>query len=175
MGREKRQRSVELLRRALLGLLVVFLGVISAFFFSRRAETPADEVTDRRNPLRELVDVVSAGEGFEYEVTEGERKLFHIRADRMATSRENLFELENAMIEVEREDGRIYEVTADTATYQDEGRERQTTLRGNALVKSSTGAEIRSEGFEVRRKGRLVVSTGPVESSANRSRALVSP
>ena len=161
MARENGHRSIQWLRRALLGTLVIFVGVVSAFFFARRTETP-DESGSERNPLRELVDVVSAGEGFEYEVTEGDRKLFHIRAERMETSRESLFELEKAMIEVEREDGRLYEVTADKATFQDQGRERETTLRGNAVVKSSTGVEISSDGFEVRRKGRLVVSTGPV-------------
>jgi lipopolysaccharide export system protein LptA len=135
--------------------------VVSAFLFVRRID-PGNESGIERNPLRELADVISAGEGFEYEVTEGERKLFHIRAERMETSRESLFELEKAMIEVEREDGRLYEVTADRATFQDQGKERETTLQGNAVVKSSTGVEVASDGFEVRRKGRLVVSTGPV-------------
>jgi lipopolysaccharide export system protein LptA len=80
----------------------------------------------------------------------------------METSRENLFELQMAMIEIEREDGPTYEVTADRATFQDEGKEKETTLRGNAVVKSSDGAEVRSHGFDVKRKGRLVSSTGPV-------------
>jgi lipopolysaccharide export system protein LptA len=162
MAGEGRHRSVQLLRQGLLAALVIFLGVVSALFYVRRPQSPADIDPDSRNPLRELVDIVSAGEGFEYEVTEGERTLFHIRAESMKTSRDNLFELQMALIEIEREDGRVYEMTADRAIFQDEGREKQTSLSGNAIVKSSGGAQVESEGFVVKRKGRLVTSTGPV-------------
>jgi hypothetical protein len=103
MALERRHRSVQRLRQVLLGLLVIFLGIISAVFFARRSDRPATGSQSEQNPLRELVDVISAGEGFEYEVSEGDRTLFYIRADRMETSRENLFELQMAMIEIELE------------------------------------------------------------------------
>jgi hypothetical protein len=144
MRRRQRESRVELVRRLLLAALVVFLGVVSAMFYLQRSPTPGDverREVERRSGLR---DLVRSGEGFEYEVTEKERSLFNIRAERILESRDDLFVLESVAVEVTREDGVTYEVSADKGLYRAEESDRSTSLDGNAVVRSSSGAEVRS-------------------------------
>jgi lipopolysaccharide transport protein LptA len=55
---------------------------------------------------------------------------------------------------------RQYRVEAARGTYQAE--ERRAELEGGAVVTDDRGLELRSEGFELGRKGRVVTSSGPV-------------
>jgi lipopolysaccharide transport protein LptA len=139
---------------------VGFLGVTSALFLSRRTAQlgPADGSTEEQETT--VADLILAGRGFDYEVTEGEERLFHIRADRVVTDRESLIGLEQVRIDVTHNLERQYRVEAARGTYQAE--ERRAELEGGAVVTDDRGLELRSEGFELGRKGRVVTSSGPV-------------
>ena len=162
------QLPIRLLRRVLLAALVIFVGIMAALLVSRRTGGPeaVEETQDRGDGLvADLAELVLSGEGFDYEVTDGPDRLFHISAARVVSDREEMFGLEQVVIAIARPSGTTLEVSADKGLYQDE--ERVAKLEGNAVISRSDGLTVRSQGFELRRKGRMAVSTAPVRFQFN--------
>lgn len=153
-------KPVVLVRRVLLVALALFLGVVVTLFVSKRVSQPSALDTERPDALTNVADLALAGKGFDYEVTDGEQRLFHVKAERILTDKQNLVTLEGIVIIVERESGEQYELSADAGTYQAE--KKSAVVEGNVRLRGSKGLELTGTKFELLRKGELIKSRSPV-------------
>jgi hypothetical protein len=92
----------------LLVVLALFMGGVVAVFIDNRMNDEREAESGSDSGLDEtLVDIILSGKGFDYEVTDGEQRLFHIRADRILADRDNVITLEGIVLTVERTPGEV--------------------------------------------------------------------
>ena len=107
------------LRGALLAALALFLGGVVAVFLANRIKPEGNVEAEAGNDLElNLAETLLSGRGFDYEVTDGERRLYHIRADRIVANRDKVITLTGVVITVERASGEVYELAAKKGTYR---------------------------------------------------------
>lgn len=165
MSRSAKYRPVVLLRRALLAALALFMGVVVAVFIDNQREREGEPQDDGATGLTPSeADAVLIGKGFDYQVTDGSERLFHIRADRILTNRDNVVTLEGVELTVERESGSIYKLAADAGRYDTDSNTAR--VEGNVILSGDDGVELRSETFDLLRKGTVVKSRNPVRFKA---------
>lgn len=151
--------TLQRVRRVLLLGLLVFVGALVGLYLFGRRPAGAPPAADReQTPASPEVTII--GNKFRYEVTEDGEKLFDIEADRLLSDESDLYILEGVKISMRREDGREYSITADSGTYRLEVNEA--TLEGNVVLTGSNGLRLETEGLELSRRGRLVISSAPV-------------
>lgn len=162
MTRTKRYQPVVWIRRALLLVLVGFLGVFAAILIrGRRDRVIASEEVTRA--LGANSDEVRTGEGFEHEVTESGKRRFVIAADRWVSTRDEKVTLEGIRLTVFREGGETL-IRANQGVYQQKTATAE--LQGDVVITTSSGIEVRGQGFELGRGGHVVASTeSPVHFS----------
>ncbi len=83
-----------------------------------------------------------------------------IDADRLISDDQGRFVLEGVVMTAQREDGSSYSIRANRGEYQLELNEAN--LTGDVVLSGSRGLSMRTEGLELIRKGRIVVSSAPV-------------
>ncbi len=161
MARKARYLPVVRARRwLLLVLTLVVVGVAASWFFGRRgaeSEVPAADDPQRPRPK----GLVLAGEGFDYELSDGERKVFRIQADSILSDRRENITLERVQIAITREDGSVLQVFGDRADYRLGTSEAR--LAGGARVRSDDGLELRAREFDLIEDGKVLVTAGRVE------------
>ncbi len=164
MSGSVKYRPVVLIRRVLLGALALFLGVVVAQFVYNRIGAGEGPEAARETELdSRLADIILSGKGFDYEVTDGAERLFHIRADRILADRENVMTLRGIQLTMERKDGSAYTLAAENGRYHTETNTAE--VEGGVVFSGADGIELRGERFELVRKGTVVKSRSPVEFS----------
>ncbi len=173
MARGPGHRPLILVRWILLGLLLAAGAVVLGIYLDRgsTSQTPrsvADDpergaeppgprsvADDPESPV-DSRDVVLSAEGFEYEVIEEGVTLFHIRAERMISDREDRFVLEKVELKTEEAADSSYAVSSDRAIYDLDTRNAR--LEGSVVMTGPNGVELRGEVFELERSGRILES-----------------
>lgn len=160
MATRRKYAPLERARLWVMGLLVVALAGVALVYVTRRGED--GEPPPVRDAFRAEgeSELVLAGEGFDYEVTDGEERLFRIRAARIVSDRGGEIALEKVQIDVERGEDDPYVVLGERAVYNVQSSSAR--LEGNVRASSSDGLELRSAGFELVRRGRVLESLSPV-------------
>jgi lipopolysaccharide transport protein LptA/LPS export ABC transporter protein LptC len=150
-----------LLRRTLLVAFVVFLVVVATTYVLRQ-RSRSSVPTPTRSPMEEAEPhLILTGEGFDYALTEGGKKLFHIRAKRILSEGEDEYVLEEVEIDITRDDGGIYQIEGGRAEVN--LTTNRAKLDGGVRFYGPRGLEMSTDGLEVRHQGTLMVSDGPVE------------
>ncbi|MCZ6508347.1 MAG: hypothetical protein O7A04_09920 [Acidobacteria bacterium] len=171
MARRTTTSTLQRVRRVLLFGLVLFVSsLVGLYLFGRRPPSEPASLDRTESPGGPEVTIV--GNEFRYEVTEAGEKLFDIEADRLLSDELDLYILEGVKITMQREDDVEYSITADNGTYRLELNEA--SLQGNVGLAGSGGLRLTTEGLELRRRGKVVVSSGPVSivmGTAYRGRA----
>lgn len=159
MARKTTTSTLQRVRRVLLlGLLVFVGGLIGLYLLGRRASSDLAPAADNQSLAGPEVTII--GQGFRYEVTEDGEKLFDIEADRLLSDDSALYILEGVKVTMQRENGSEYSMTADRGTYRLELNEA--SLEGNVVLTGSSGLRLETEGLELSRRGKVVVSSAPV-------------
>ena len=157
------QKTIRLVRRALLIVLLGFAGVIALllWFGQRRPQDPL-LASDRTTQPGDLdVDVST---GFDYTISVGGRNLMRIRADRVVSRAGREVHLEQiGPIELYRSDGETVFVRADRGTIDIET--GSAGLIGNVEMQGADGTAFKTQKLELPPEGRLVRSEGKVHLS----------
>ncbi|MEE8137716.1 MAG: LptA/OstA family protein [Thermoanaerobaculia bacterium] len=158
----RRELPINLLRHVLLAVLVAFLIAMGAIYVrGRRQKGSPTPLPSRERPADSEQTLVLSGMGFDYEITEGGRKIFHIKAERVVSQREDEYTLEGVEVTLVRQDGTEYRVQGRSANY--DMKTQAASMRGDVVFRGPREVELKSDGLELRRGGKLLVSTAPVE------------
>lgn len=142
--------------------MALFLGGVFAVFLANRVKSEGDVDAEGGYDLElNLAEVILSGRGFDYEVTDGERRLYHIRADRIIANRDNVVTLTGIVITVERASGEVYALAAKKGIYRSANSTAE--VEGDAVLSGPDGLEMRGQRFDLLRHGSVVKSRGPVE------------
>jgi len=160
MSKDNRGISVDLVRRGLLAALLVFVTVVIGLYVIGRMGRPSE--TPRANELdkEKRGELVLSGKGFEYGLTQGDREVFRIKAERILSDKQNNYELETVELSISHEDS-IYHLSSDAAVYNLDT--QAATFAGNVRFRGPQKVELTADGLELRQQGKLLVSSSPVE------------
>lgn len=161
MGKSHRGISIQVLRRALLLMLVVFVAVVIGLYVLGRMGRPEQATGTSDLQKEKRGELVLSGKGFEYGLTEGDREVFRIRAERILSDKKNNYELEGVNLHIEHEDGSLYFLSSDNALYNLDS--QAATFTGNVHFRGPNEVELMTEGLELREEGDLLVSSSPVD------------
>jgi lipopolysaccharide export system protein LptA len=158
MARGPGHRPLIVLRWIFLGLLLAGGAAVLWIYKARDPDpsAPRSASDDAASPLDRL-DVVLEAEGFQYDVIDEGQTLFFIRSERMVSDRDDRFVLEGVELRMEEENGDLYTVSSERATYDLDSRDA--ILEGSVVMAAPDGVELRGEAFELRNGGRILVST----------------
>jgi lipopolysaccharide transport protein LptA len=159
MPRKTTTRALQRVRTVLLFGLLLFVGALVALYLFGR-QPPSGPAVATSDDTPSGPDVKIIGRRFRYEVTEEGEKLFTIEADRLLSDEASLYILEGVKVTMDREDGARQTMTADRGTYRLEINEA--SLQGHVVLTGTGGLRLETEGLELSRHGKLVVSTAPV-------------
>ncbi len=152
-----RRRRVTVIRSGLLALLLSSVVGIGALLLFGRAGQPQRAAAAASLAAEELPqDVVVAGEGSGFDITDGERTVFRIRAARTRADRAETVSLERVEIDLPRGD-RHYLIRADQARINRES--RHALLEGNVVVEGPDGAGLQTDWLELRESGNLLAAS----------------
>jgi len=162
MAKRRNYAPIRRVRRfLLLALVLVVAGV--AVLFLRYDPGSGDEpppATRRVFGRGDGAEVVLAGQGFEYEQVEGERRVFRLEADRIASNSDGLIVLEEVRVEVDREGKGSFQASSLQAEYSFES--SIASLTGDVRVSRGGELELTAEGLVLVDNGRALESTSPV-------------
>lgn len=154
--------TLKLLRAGLLIGLVGFVALVIVLYRFGRSGMPGTvEPADSAAEEAAGQPAVMAGRGFDYTISQDERPIARIRAERVVSERENEVLLEGIdPVEVYREGGAIYRVFSDRGTYDLDTQE--TELTGNVRLEGPRGLSLESRVMSMSRRGQMVTSRTPV-------------
>ncbi len=161
MATPARRRPFALLRLLLLVGLALFVTGVAGLYLLRRVERGGEATEEARGLSSRRRGLVMAGRGFDYEISEGDRKLFHIKAKKIVSDKDDNFTLKGVELTLTRDNGDVYYIESDRGTYNLEN--EQATLTGNVLFRGPRDIELTAEGLELSRRGQQLTSTGRVE------------
>ena len=161
MAKAPRELPIPMIRRALLVALVGFLISIVALYVLGRMGRP-ETVRSGSGSLLDDADskLQLSGEGFEYDVSRGGRKVIHVRAQRVLSKEEDDYELQGVELTMSREDEGEYTLSSDTAFYNLQN--QAASFRGNVTFSGPQGVYLTADGLELVDDGRMIVSSSPV-------------
>jgi lipopolysaccharide transport protein LptA len=155
------QKIVKVLRVGLPIVFVAFAALIVLFYTERRAELARDgvEAPSRGGDQPRLIS-------YEFEDTQtlGDRVISRIRAEKTVGFQSGWYTLDNVELDIYRESGGVYTMTARSAEFNAESKEAQ--AEGGVLVTSDDGLEIRTESIVF--DGRRLTNRIPVHFRVNR-------
>jgi len=167
--RGKSQATFKGLRRGLLALLLVALGVLLGLYFLGRQGAPGEESAASAptadgagdataQAATQKDNVVASSAAFDYTQAVEGQPVFNVHGDRFLTTRDGKVELEGVRFEVFR--GAVsYSVASDTATYDSNSQEA--LLAGNVQLAGS-GMTIASGQMQLSRGGKFLAAAGPI-------------
>lgn len=159
--KKARHTSVIWLRRSLAGGIVVLaLALVGLFWLGRSQRQTGFAPARDQEASPELSGLVLSGQGFAFELTDHGRRVFGIQAARIVSRHENDFSLEGVVLHVDREGGGTYRVASDRAVYN--SKSKHALLEGAVELEGPNGVTLRTQGLEMRRHGRYLMSTSPV-------------
>ncbi len=157
------QKTIRLVRRVLLIVLLGFAGVIALllWFGQRRPQDPL-LVSDRTTQPGDLdVDVST---GFDYTISVGDRNLMRVRADRVVSRAGREVRLEQiGPIELYRNDGQTVFIRADSGTIDIET--GSASLAGNVEMQGPGGTAFWTQRLDLPAEGKVVRSEGKIRLS----------
>ena len=142
-------------------MLVVFLAVVVGLYVLGRMGRPEPTTSTGDLQQEERGELVLSGKGFEYGMTQGNREIFRIKAERILSDKENNYELEGVDLRMEHEDGSLYYLASDQALYNIDT--QAASFTGNVHFRGPNKVELMADGLELREEGQLLVSSSPVE------------
>jgi lipopolysaccharide export system protein LptA len=142
-------------------MLVVFLAVVVGLYVLGRMGRPEPSAPSGDLQKEERGELVLSGKGFEYGMTQGDREIFRIKAERILSDKENNYELEGVDLRMEHEDGSLYYLASDQALYNIDT--QAASFTGNVHFRGPNKVELMAEGLELREEGQLLVSSSPVD------------
>jgi lipopolysaccharide transport protein LptA len=142
-------------------MLVVFVGVVIGLYVLGRMGRPDQGPRAGDLEKEKRGELVLSGKGFEYGLTQGDREVFRIKAERILSDKQNNYELEGVDLRIEREDGSLYYLSSDSALYNLDT--QAASFSGNVRFRGPNRVELTAAGLELREKGDLLVSSSPVD------------
>lgn len=157
------QRTIRLVRRALLLTLVGFAGVI-AFLLWFGQRRPSDPLLARDRTTEPGQPDVDVSTGFDYTISVGRRDLMRVRADRVVSRAGERVELHQiGPIELYRSDGETVFVRADRGSV--DIRSGATSLSGNVELQGPEGTSFKTDQMDLAGEGKVVRSRGSIQLS----------
>ncbi len=166
MARRRRYQPIERIRRALLLVLIIFVGGIGGYYFLARVDDNGarnGDATDSEAPLEVTEGVLTVARGFDYEVTDGDELAYRVRADRLVSDIQDRMDLQQMEVELPQDQDSTVVVVSDRGSIDLDS--KSATLEGSVRARSADGVELTGESFEVIRDGKQLVSRSPVEFS----------
>ncbi len=161
VSRRPTYRPLAIARRVLLAALLLFVTAVVIFYFVGRLRRQGPgAAADGSAGIGARGDLVLSGEGFDYEVTEGDEKIFRVQAERVVSDRQDQVVLETVQIEIPRDDGTDVLIEGERGVYHLES--GQARIEGDVRAHDAEGLVLTGEGFEVRKDGKVIVSTSEV-------------
>jgi LPS export ABC transporter protein LptC/lipopolysaccharide transport protein LptA len=161
MKKSGRGLPVKQLRLGLLMALFAFLAAVVVLYVLGRMGRPNETQVVDQLEGDTRGELVLSGRGFDYGVTQEGREVFHIRAGRILSDRDDNYELEEVELTMTREEGDTFELKSDRGFYNVE--KQEASFIGNVRFSGPQGVELTTEGLELRDEGDLLVSSSPVE------------
>ncbi len=159
--KKARHTSVIRLRRALAAGFALLLALVAGLYWWGRSQRSVGAVpTTGAAQSDELAGLVLSGQGFGFELTDQGRRVFGIQASRIVSRRESDFALEGVVLSVEREGGGEYRIESQRALYN--AKNKHALLEGQVALEGPNGVRLTTDGLEMRRHGRYLMSTSPV-------------
>ncbi|MBW3671854.1 MAG: hypothetical protein KY432_09310 [Acidobacteria bacterium] len=155
-------RTVRTLKIALPILFIGFIVVIVAFY-SERAMPSGDDITTTARPEREGEQPRLISYEFEDTQTIGDRIISRIRAGKTAGFDSGWYTLDKVEIDIYRQSGGVYTLTAPSAEFNAESKEAR--AEGGVIVTSGDGLELRTES--IISDGRSLTNRVPVRFRVN--------
>jgi lipopolysaccharide transport protein LptA/LPS export ABC transporter protein LptC len=143
----------------LLAVLVIGGGGVAGLYYLGRSSRPITRPPEPQ-PSEVTGSELLRGEGFEHEVTREGKKIFVIRAERIASDEEDRFRLEGVELDFDRDNGEQYTIHSDWSTY--DRKTESAILEGNVKLSGPNGLTLVTEGLELKKQGTLVTSSAPV-------------
>lgn len=141
---EQSLRTIRILKVVLPVLFVTFIVIIVAFYTERSVST-GDDITTTSRPEREGEQPRLISYEFEDTQTIGDRVISRIRAGKTAGFDSGWYTLDNVEIDIYRESGGVYTLTAPSAEFNAESKEAR--AEGGVIVTSGDGLELRTESI----------------------------
>ncbi|MDX1644561.1 MAG: LPS export ABC transporter periplasmic protein LptC [Thermoanaerobaculia bacterium] len=162
MARKTSTPTLRLVRGLLLVALVGFVALVFVLYRFGRSGMPVEETTERRADETESSrPAVMSGSGFDYTISQDEKPIARIRAERIVSEEEDEVVLEGLNpVEVYREGGTVYRIFSDRGTYNLHTQE--TVLAGNVRLEGSRGLVLETAGLSMRERADIVTSNSPV-------------
>jgi lipopolysaccharide transport protein LptA/LPS export ABC transporter protein LptC len=164
MARKTTTRTLRVLRLVLLLGLVGFLILVYALYRFGKSGLPSNaaEETGVEEERSELA--VMEGAGFDYYITQNEKAIARIRAQRVISEEEDEIVLEGiSPIEFYREGDTTYRVFADRGRYELDS--QNTELVDNVVLQGPNNLELRSDRVEIGHSSQRVTSPDEVRFS----------
>ena len=159
---ERSLRTIRALKIVLPILFVAFILVIVAFY-TERSVSNGDDITTTARPEREGEQPRLISYEFEDTQTVGDRVISRIRAEKTAGFDSGWYTLDNIELDIFRENGGVYTLTAPSAEFNAETKEARAD--GGVLVTSEDGLELRTEAIVF--EGRRLTNRVPVRFRMN--------
>ena len=166
------QGSIQRLRRALLGALLVALAGLAGLFLLGRQGAPDEEppiaaprsgssgeaTASNSDAAGNDANVVASSDAFDFTQSLEGRPVFSVHGDRFQTTREGKIELEGVRFEIFRETT-SYSVASDRATYDSNSQEA--LLTGHVKL---AGGELAVESgqLQLSKGGKFLAAEGPI-------------
>ena len=145
------------LRRLLLVLGILAVAGLAVLFAAYRFGRPADPGDPS---TAEASDDQSVGRDFDYTQTSDGVPVFRIRAEKSRRSRDDTAFLERVILDIFREDGQVYTVTSDSATWSEGS--WQAELEGDVVLRGVGDLVLYSRALGLAQEGQRLESRGEV-------------
>lgn len=159
---ERTVQTVRALKIVLPILFVSFVIVIYAFYSERVADS-GTVTTDSARPERQGERPRLISYEFEDTQTVGDRVISRIRAEKTAGFDSGWYTLDNVELDIFREDGSVYTMSAPSAEFNSESKEAR--AEGGVIVTSRDGLDLRTESITF--DGRRLSNRIPVRVKMN--------
>lgn len=162
MTRYPKKLPAQRLRQLFLFLLLTIAGAVVALYLFGRAGRGGSGASARSGVADTVPSAgqLTTGEGFDQEVTHEGERLFLIHADTYEEDQENTYRFEGVRIEWDREDGEPIVLRGARGVFNVESNEA--SIRGAVRVEGPNHLILETEGLELQRDGRWLVSSAPV-------------
>lgn len=161
---KQRHRTVDLLRRLLLVVLLLGVAGLVALYLFGRAGRPLEPEPEEDTALADdeapQGEITLVGEGFEFTHSEADQPVFRIRGESVRADRGGTVYLDGVALTLYDERGTAYDIAADRATFNQEKREAR--LAGDVMLRGPDDTSLATRGLRLVERGKVLLSTGPV-------------
>jgi len=160
MARKPTRSYIGAFRKLLLVALLFALVAVGGLFWFGGAGRQRERVPDPTETAT-AKGTILIGEDFDYTFTERERPIFRIRGESVRADAQNVVYLRGVGLTVYDEKGRPFHIESKQGRFSQSANEG--LLEGDVFLKGPGGLELRTAKLDLKDKGHVIVTRGPVE------------